>query len=165
MTGEGMEKKTSELNRKRTAVSISADEKRIQKQHGLGKMTALERIEHLLDDGSFKELDRFVQHRCTAPKMANACPRPKPLLSSKNLRASITMLQYRNNMVNDDDRADMVLIMRATRAVSPKAKSEKKRPSIWNRGAPGGWPTCSLKAVAIYSPQSQKLAVGSEVMM
>jgi len=32
-------------------------------------------------------------------------------------------------------------------------------------GAPGGWPTINLLAVAINSPQSQKLAVGSTVLM
>ncbi len=39
--------------------------KRIEKQHSLGKMTARERIEKLLDANSFMELDRFVTHRCT----------------------------------------------------------------------------------------------------
>ena len=47
--------------------------------------------------------------------------------------------------------------------LSPKANKEKKRPNIWNNGAPGGCPTWSLNAVAMYSPQSQKLIVGSTV--
>ncbi len=38
---------------------------RIEKQHSGGKFTARERIEKLLDKGSFVELDKFVQHRCT----------------------------------------------------------------------------------------------------
>lgn len=38
---------------------------RISKQHGSGKRTARERIEMLLDTGSFVELDAFVTHRCT----------------------------------------------------------------------------------------------------
>ena len=37
---------------------------RVQKQHDAGKMTARERIETLLDAGTFVELDRFVEHRC-----------------------------------------------------------------------------------------------------
>ncbi|MCC6213729.1 MAG: acyl-CoA carboxylase subunit beta [Polyangiaceae bacterium] len=37
---------------------------RIEKQHAAGKLTARERIEQLLDPGSFVELDRFVTHRC-----------------------------------------------------------------------------------------------------
>src|SRR5512136_2316179 len=38
---------------------------RIEKQHSLGKLTARERIELLLDEGSFEEFDMFVNHRCT----------------------------------------------------------------------------------------------------
>ena len=44
------------------------------------------------------------------------------------------------------------------------AKIEKKAPIIWKRGAPGGWPTWSFAEVAMYSAQSQKLAVGSTVI-
>jgi len=43
------------------------------------------------------------------------------------------------------------------------ANMAKKAPKIWNNGAPGGWPTSSFAAVEIYSPQSQKLIVGSTV--
>src|SRR5678815_2064402 len=39
-------------------------EERIVKQHAAGKLTARERIELLLDPGSFTELDKFVTHRC-----------------------------------------------------------------------------------------------------
>ena len=38
--------------------------KRIDKQHAAGKLTARERIDLLMDSGSFMELDRFVSHRC-----------------------------------------------------------------------------------------------------
>jgi propionyl-CoA carboxylase beta chain len=40
-------------------------EKRIEAQHTRGKLTARERIELLLDEGSFEEFDMFVEHRCT----------------------------------------------------------------------------------------------------
>lgn len=40
--------------------------KAVEKQHKLGKQTARERIEMLLDKGTFTEIDRFVRHRCTA---------------------------------------------------------------------------------------------------
>src|SRR5205814_5035017 len=40
-------------------------EARIAKQHEAGKLTARERVDLLLDPGSFVELDRFVVHRCT----------------------------------------------------------------------------------------------------
>ncbi len=39
-------------------------EKRIEAQHAKGKLTARERIELLVDPGSFVEIDRFVTHRC-----------------------------------------------------------------------------------------------------
>ena len=39
--------------------------KRIEAQHGKGKLTARERLELLLDPGSFEELDLLVKHRCT----------------------------------------------------------------------------------------------------
>jgi hypothetical protein len=71
--------------------------------------------------------------------------------------------QKRNAIVSPLDKADMVLTIRATKAALPKARREKNLPMSWNIGAPGGCPTCSLKAVAIYSPQSQKEAEASEV--
>src|SRR5512133_3791309 len=37
---------------------------RRERQHREGKLTARERIELLLDDGSFEELDKLVEHRC-----------------------------------------------------------------------------------------------------
>jgi propionyl-CoA carboxylase beta chain len=38
---------------------------RVEKQHAAGKLTARERIDLLLDPGSFVEMDRFVTHRCS----------------------------------------------------------------------------------------------------
>ncbi|MBP8945011.1 MAG: acyl-CoA carboxylase subunit beta [Paludibacteraceae bacterium] len=49
----------------RAKAKLGGGEKRIAKQHAKGKYTARERIEMLLDDGSFEELDMFVTHRCT----------------------------------------------------------------------------------------------------
>jgi acetyl-CoA carboxylase carboxyltransferase component len=48
----------------RAEAKLGGGEKRIEAQHGKGKMTARERIEMLLDEGSFEEYDMFVQHRC-----------------------------------------------------------------------------------------------------
>ncbi|RYZ95471.1 MAG: methylmalonyl-CoA carboxyltransferase, partial [Proteobacteria bacterium] len=39
---------------------------RVEKQHKAGKLSARERVELLLDPGTFEELDRFVTHRCTS---------------------------------------------------------------------------------------------------
>src|SRR5690349_22657522 len=51
-----------ELNEK---ALVGGGEARIKKQHESGKLTARERIDLLLDPGSFGELDRLVTHRCT----------------------------------------------------------------------------------------------------
>ncbi len=40
-------------------------EERIEKQHQKGKMTARERIDYLVDEGSFREMNPFTRHRCT----------------------------------------------------------------------------------------------------
>ena len=45
--------------------ALAGGQARIDKQHEAGKLTARERIDALLDAGSFVELDRFVTHRCT----------------------------------------------------------------------------------------------------
>lgn len=61
---ELIEKKLQELIEKREQAKLGGGEKRIDKQHEKGKLTARERIELLLDDGSFEEFDMFVTHRC-----------------------------------------------------------------------------------------------------
>ena len=47
------------------AAQQGGGESRIARQHAKGKMTARERINALLDEGSFQEIDAFVTHRCT----------------------------------------------------------------------------------------------------
>lgn len=49
----------------RAEAKLGGGEKKIESQHKKGKMTARERIEILLDEGSFEEFDMFVTHRCT----------------------------------------------------------------------------------------------------
>ena len=53
-----------QLETKRAAARAGGGEKRIQAQHGKGKLTARERLEFLLDPDSFEEYDMFVEHRC-----------------------------------------------------------------------------------------------------
>ncbi len=55
----------SELETRRDAARLGGGQKRIDAQHGRGKLTARERIDLLLDEGSFEEFDMFVTHRCT----------------------------------------------------------------------------------------------------
>jgi propionyl-CoA carboxylase beta chain len=53
-----------QLDEKRARAALGGGEKRIATQHAKGKLTARERIEILLDEGSFEEWDMFVEHRC-----------------------------------------------------------------------------------------------------
>ena len=53
------------LEEKREKARLGGGQKRIDSQHAKGKLTARERIELLLDDGSFEEWDMFKEHRCT----------------------------------------------------------------------------------------------------
>jgi len=57
--------KFEELEQRTAEALLGGGQKRIDTQHKKGKMTARERIEFLLDDGTFEEFDRFVVHRCT----------------------------------------------------------------------------------------------------
>lgn len=56
--------KLDELRQKRSEALLGGGEKGIQAQHKRGKLTARERIELLLDKGSFEEMDIFVRHQC-----------------------------------------------------------------------------------------------------
>jgi len=59
------QEKINHLIELRQKAMLGGGEKRIESQHGKGKYTARERIEMLLDDGSFEEFDMFVEHRST----------------------------------------------------------------------------------------------------
>lgn len=52
-----------QLEVRRDAARLGGGQKRIDAQHAKGKLTARERIEVLLDEGSFEEFDMFVSHR------------------------------------------------------------------------------------------------------
>ena len=54
----------AELQRRRDEAWMGGGQKRIDAQHARGKLTARERIEVLLDTGSFEEIDIYVEHRC-----------------------------------------------------------------------------------------------------
>ncbi|MEQ8664600.1 MAG: acyl-CoA carboxylase subunit beta [Rhodospirillales bacterium] len=59
-----------QLEEQREKARMGGGQRRIDTQHGKGKLTARERIEMLLDPGSFEEWDMFVEHRCTDFGMA-----------------------------------------------------------------------------------------------
>ena len=52
------------LDEKRAQARLGGGQKRIDRQHAKGKLTARERIDLLLDEGSFEEWDMFKEHRC-----------------------------------------------------------------------------------------------------
>jgi propionyl-CoA carboxylase beta chain len=54
-----------QLSQKRLAATLGGGIKRIEAQHAKGKLSARERLEVLLDEGSFEEWDMFVEHRCS----------------------------------------------------------------------------------------------------
>ncbi len=59
-----------ELDMRRATARLGGGEARIEAQHAKGKLTARERIELLLDEGSFEEFDMFVTHRAVDFGMA-----------------------------------------------------------------------------------------------
>src|SRR5689334_3963888 len=70
---ETFEEKLAQLHELRQAAMHSSPEAE-EKQHARGKMTARERIEKLLDPGSFQELDTYVRHRTTDFDMQRSRP-------------------------------------------------------------------------------------------
>jgi propionyl-CoA carboxylase beta chain len=64
-TDKAPETPTEKLSRKRVESLEGGGAKRVEAQHKKGKLTARERVELLLDEGSFEELGAFVTHRAT----------------------------------------------------------------------------------------------------
>lgn len=60
-----MQAKIEELLKKKEEAKLGGGKERIKNQHDKGKLTARERIELLVDEGSFEEVDMFVKHRST----------------------------------------------------------------------------------------------------
>ncbi|CAK0775276.1 Propionyl-CoA carboxylase beta chain [uncultured Gammaproteobacteria bacterium] len=59
-----MQEVLTKLESMRAGARLGGGQKRIDSQHAKGKLSARERIELLLDEGSFEEWDMFVEHRC-----------------------------------------------------------------------------------------------------
>ena len=60
-----VQEKIALMHAKKEHIQLGGGQKRIDKQHEKGKMTARERIEKLFDENTFVELDMFMKHRCT----------------------------------------------------------------------------------------------------
>src|ERR1700716_2407041 len=65
-----LEQKAEELRRRNQLAEEGGGAKRRERQHKEGKMSARERIDFLLDDGTFEETDKLVTHRCNDFGMA-----------------------------------------------------------------------------------------------
>ncbi len=61
-----MRERLDELAKRREAAVHAGSERSVERQHAKGKLLARERVEYLLDDGSFHELDQLARHRSTA---------------------------------------------------------------------------------------------------
>lgn len=65
-----VKEKVAQFNCLKEQAKLGGGQKRIDEQHSRGKLTARERIERLLDEGSFNEIDQLVVHQCTEFGMA-----------------------------------------------------------------------------------------------
>src|SRR5258706_1272375 len=65
MTPMKLEEKLAELKRRDQLAEDGGGAKRRERQHKDGKMSARERVEFLLDEGTFEETDKLVTHHCT----------------------------------------------------------------------------------------------------
>ncbi|HKS96796.1 MAG TPA: carboxyl transferase domain-containing protein [Terriglobia bacterium] len=65
-----LQEKLDELRRRRSQAEAGGGEERVARQHAEGKLSARERLELLFDEGTFEEIDKLVEHRCTDFGMA-----------------------------------------------------------------------------------------------
>src|ERR1700694_2623612 len=73
-SGMDLEEKLAELKKRNQLAEEGGGAKRRERQHKEGKMSARERIEFLLDEGTFEETDKLVTHRCNDVGMAEQKP-------------------------------------------------------------------------------------------
>src|SRR3569832_1867794 len=89
-----------ELERRRAAARKGGGDKRIAAQHAKGKLTARERLEVLLDEGSFEALDMYVEHNCTAFGMEDHCvPGDGVVTGSGTIHGRLGYVFSQNNTV------------------------------------------------------------------
>ena len=66
MVDKNMNKKIEDLHVRKKRILLGGGSEKVGKQHASGKFTARERIEKLLDKGSFREIGAFARHRCSS---------------------------------------------------------------------------------------------------
>ncbi|MGI8684527.1 MAG: acyl-CoA carboxylase subunit beta [Acidimicrobiales bacterium] len=69
-----MDERLEELTRRKEQALHAGSDRAVERQHARGKMTARERVEYLLDDGTFSELDMLARHRATGMGMEDSRP-------------------------------------------------------------------------------------------
>ncbi len=69
-----MQEILEQLEEHRREARLGGGQKRMDVQHAKGKLTARERLDVLLDEGSFEEYDTYKTHRCTDFGMADTRP-------------------------------------------------------------------------------------------
>src|SRR3954466_5551929 len=71
MTTHPLRERLDELNKRKEEALHAGSERSVERQHAKGKLLARERIDYLLDEGSFHELDMLARHRAHSMGMAN----------------------------------------------------------------------------------------------
>ena len=74
VTEHPMRERLEELAKRREQALVAGTPEAVARQHAKGKMTARERVEYLLDDGSFQELDQLARHRSTEASLQDRRP-------------------------------------------------------------------------------------------
>lgn len=74
MSDHPMRARLEELRRRKEEALHAGSPRAVERQHAKGKMTARERIDYLLDEGSFQELDMLARHRATGMGMEEHRP-------------------------------------------------------------------------------------------
>src|ERR1700692_4110951 len=69
-----MSQRLAELKARKEQALHAGSGKAVERQHAKGKMTARERIEYLLDEGSFQELDMLARHRAHGMGLGESRP-------------------------------------------------------------------------------------------
>ena len=74
MTEHPLRERLDELTKRKEAALHAGSERSVERQHAKGKLLARERIEYLLDPGSFHELDMLARHRAHGFGIENTKP-------------------------------------------------------------------------------------------
>src|SRR5690242_16655471 len=74
MSDHPLKERIEDLERRRAEAVRPGSARAIERQHAKGKMTARERVEYLLDEGSFQELDLLARHRAFDSDLADDRP-------------------------------------------------------------------------------------------